>query len=104
MYIFYSTRQRKKKCSWTDLASNDEYKISELWVTMYNIIPGPMPIQYNSIYNLYNHRMKKKTNDYYGWFLNYFTIILMKNFDYSIQVLFDVCESQYLNTIILKLR
>lgn len=27
-------------------------------------------------------------------------IILLKIFDYSIQVLFDVCESQYLNTIL----
>lgn len=52
-------KETKKKCSWTDLASNDEYEISELWVTMYNIIPGSMPIQYNSIYNLYNHTMKK---------------------------------------------
>jgi len=36
-------KERKKymiRWSWTDLASNDEYKISELWVTMYEIILG----------------------------------------------------------------
>lgn len=60
MYIFlFHNTKKQKKCSWTDLASNDEYEISEMWVTMYNIIPGSMPKQYNSIYNLYNHTMKK---------------------------------------------
>jgi len=61
MFKFFipQDKETKNKCSWTDLASNDEYKISELWVTMYNLIPGSMPKQYKSIFNLYNHTMKK---------------------------------------------